>query len=184
MEEKQDIDIELETTDTEAIDLEDTELEEEEAAATDKLKQLKQKLKVSDQEKMAALEDLARAKADFLNARKRLDEEKVNDRARLRVQFIEDLLPLCDSFTMALADQAFQELPDNLKQGVLGINMQLASVLKNYGVVELGAVGDDFDPEVHEALADNGGEHKVSEVLQKGYKMGDRIIRPAKVIVG
>lgn len=184
MEEQQDIDIELETTDAEGSPLEDTELEAAEESALNKQKQLRQKLKACEQEKMSALEDLQRVRADFLNARKRLDEERVNDRERLRVQFIEDLLPLCDSFAMALADRSFQELPADLQKGILGINMQLSSVLKDYQIMEIGEIGENFDPNLHEALSDNGGGHTISQVIQKGYKMGDRLIRPAKVVVG
>lgn len=183
MEEKND-DFELETTDAEELHIEDTELEEEEGLSKGKLKKLKEKLKRAEQEKMTAMEDLARARADFLNARRRLDEEKVQDRDRARLQFAEDILPLCDSFDMALNDPAFQELPDNLKKGVLGINMQLSSLLRDYGVEEIGKVGEDFNPVFHEAIEDKGSDDKISGILQKGYKMKDRVVRPAKVIVG
>lgn len=183
MEERND-NFELEMTEAEETPIEDTELEEEEAASKDKLKNLKEKLKRAEQDKMTALEDLARAKADFLNARRRLDEEKVQYSERAKLQFVEDILPLCDSFAMALGDPAFQELPENLKRGVLGIHQQLSSILKSYNVEEFGQVGDAFDPNLHEALADNGGDHTISEVLQKGYKTGSTVIRPAKVVVG
>ena len=168
MEEKFDKDIEDNDIELEELDngAEDTELEDTEATSENKAKKLREKLKLCEQDKMTAMEDLARARAEFLNAN------------------IEQLLPLCDSFSMALGDPSFQELPENLKKGILGINMQLSSILKGYGVEELGEVGDTFDPNLHEALADNGGEHKISEVLQKGYSIGDKVIRPAKVIVG
>lgn len=184
MEEREDKDIEIETTETEADDIEDTELEEEEEFTGQKLKKLKEKLKICEKDKMAALEDLQRARADFLNARRRLDEEKISDRERALVKHVEELLPLCDSFEMALNDQAFQNLPENLKKGVLAIRLQLSSILKGYGVEEYGSVGDTFDPNIHEALADNGGDDRISQVLQKGYRSKDRIVRPAKVIVG
>jgi molecular chaperone GrpE len=176
-------DIELEMTEAESNHIEETEFEEEEATSKDKLKQLKDKLRRAQEEKMTALEDLQRAKADFLNARKRLDEERSTDRLRARLQFVEDILPLCDSFSMALSDPAFKELPDNLKKGILGINMQLSSVLKSHDVVEFGEIGDKFDPNIHEALADHGGGGVVKDVIQKGYKLNDKIIRHAKVTV-
>lgn len=182
MEERDDID--LETTETEHTHIDGTELEDDEATVTDKLKKLQGKLKRVEEEKMTALEDLARVRADFLNARRRMDEERTADRERTKLQFVEDLLPLCDSFTMALADPAFQELPDNLKKGILGINMQLASILKDYDVTEIGQIGEDFDPNYHEALEDKGGDERISQILQKGYRSGTKVIRPAKVIVG
>ncbi len=183
MEERND-DFELETTDAEELHIEDTELEEEDSLSKDKLKKLREKLKKAEQEKMTAMEDLARARADFLNARRRLDEEKIQDRDRAKLQFVEDILPLCDSFDMALNDPAFQELPDNLKKGVLGISMQLSSLLRDYGVEEVGKVGEDFNPIFHEAIEDKGSDDKISGILQKGYMMRDKIIRPAKVVVG
>ena len=186
MEEKFDKDIEDNDIELEELDngAEDTELEDTEATSENKAKKLREKLKLCEQDKMTAMEDLARARAEFLNAKRRLEEEKTRDRQRAVNDHIEQLLPLCDSFSMALGDPSFQELPENLKKGILGINMQLSSILKGYGVEELGEVGDTFDPNLHEALADNGGEHKISEVLQKGYSIGDKVIRPAKVIVG
>lgn len=184
MEERKDSDIEMEVKEEEETQVEDTEIEEEEELSAQKIKKLKDKLRESEQQKMTALEDLARARADFLNAKKRLDEEKINDRERIKLQYIEDILPLCDSFSMALADPAFQALPENLKKGVLGINGQLSSILRSYGVEEFGQVGEEFNPNIHEALADNGGEHNISEVLSKGYRIGEKLIRPAKVIVG
>lgn len=184
MEERDDMDMELDDTELEDLDTEDTDIEGEEALAGQKLKKLKEKLKVAEKDKMSALEDLQRARADFLNARKRLEDERVTDRERAKLQHIEEMLPLCDSFSMALSDPAFQSLPENLKKGVLGINMQLESILRGYGVEEMGKVGDKFDPNFHEALADEGDTGTVKDVLQKGYKMKDRVIRPAKVIVG
>lgn len=184
MEERDDNDIEIETTEAEDNDIEDTDLEGEEERSAEKLKKLKEKLKTCEQDKMTALEDLQRARADFLNARRRLDEEKVVDRERVRLQYVEDLLPLCDSFEMALNDPIFQGLPDNLKKGVLGMNMQLSSILKGFGIEEFGQVGDKFDPEIHEAVAEDGAGDVLKNVLQKGYKLKDRIVRPAKVIVG
>lgn len=184
MEERDDMDIELEDTETDELDTEDTDIEGEEELTGQKLKKLKEKLKLCEKDKMSALEDLQRARADFLNARKRLEEERVSDRERSKLQYIEDILPLCDSFSMALSDPAFQALPENLKKGVLGINGQLTSILKGYGVEEIGQIGDKFDPYEHEALADEGDTGVIKDILQKGYKMKDRIVRPAKVIVG
>ena len=178
------MEIELDDTDLEDLDTEDTDISEEEELTGQKLKKLKEKLKIAEKDKMSALEDLQRARADFLNARKRMEEERVTDRERSKLQHVEDMLPLCDSFFMALSDPAFLNLPENLKKGILGINMQLNSILKDYGVEEVGKIGDKFDPHEHEALADEGDTGVVKDVLQKGYKMKDRIIRPAKVIVG
>lgn len=177
-------DIELENEEIAEAELVD--IEENSAA---KLKELREKLRQADKDKMAALEDLQRAKADFLNARKRLDEERDNDRKRTQARFIEDLLPLCDSFEAALNDPAMQEAPENLQKGLRGIHSQLTSILQNNNVTTIGVVGDTFDPALHEAIADvaveeESGDHKVIAVVQKGYKMNEMIVRPARVTVG
>jgi len=155
-----------------------------EELSQDKLKKLKEKLRQSENEKMAALEELQRLRADFLNARKRLDEDKVRDRERTKIDHIERLLPLCDSFKMALQDPAFVELPATLQKGIRGIEGQLSSILKSYDVVEINPEGLPFDPYQHEAVSQNGDGDSVTMVLQKGYKIGDTVIRPAKVAVG
>ncbi|OGG41856.1 nucleotide exchange factor GrpE [Candidatus Kaiserbacteria bacterium RIFCSPHIGHO2_01_FULL_46_22] len=162
------------------------EIDEEgiEELSQEKLKKLKEKLRQSDKDKMAALEELQRLRADFLNARKRLDDEKIRDRERVKIDHIERLLPLCDSFGMALQDRGFADLPANLQKGIRGIESQLSSILKSYGVDEINPEGLPFDPYEHEAIAQNGEGNNVEAVLQKGYKLGDIIIRPAKVAVG
>lgn len=164
-------------------DIEDESLEIEEEMSADKQKRLREKLKLAEKDKMSALEELQRAKADFLNARRRLDEEKVSERARMTAGLVEDILPLCDSFDMALQDPAFATAPDNLKKGLQGIYLQLSSILRNYGAEGFGQTGDEFDPNLHEALADNGNGSVVKDVVLKGYKMNDKIIRHAKVTV-
>ncbi|MCB9819344.1 nucleotide exchange factor GrpE [Candidatus Nomurabacteria bacterium] len=177
--ENEDLELEMEAED----DIEDESLEIEEETSADKLKRLREKLKLAEKDKMSALEELQRARADFLNARRRLDEEKINDRTRMTAGLIEDILPLADSFDMALQDPAFETASENLKKGLQGIYLQLSSILKNYGAEAFGKTGDEFDPNLHEALADNGNGSVVKDVILKGYKMGDKIIRHAKVTV-
>ncbi len=164
-------------------EIEDESLEIEDETSADKQKRLREKLKLTEKDKMSALEELQRARADFLNARRRLDEEKVSDRTRMIAGLVEDILPLADSFDMALSDSAFATAPDNLKKGLQGIYMQLSSILKGYGAEAFGQTGDAFDPNIHEALADNGSGSVVKDVILKGYRIGDRIIRHAKVTV-
>lgn len=181
-----DVELDAVTEDNAPTELEDAEMEE---LSENKLKKLKEKLRQSEKDKMEALEDLQRARADFLNARKRLDEERVKDRERSIIDHLDRLLPLCDSFQMALADQAFAEAPDNLQKGLRGIESQLSSILKSYNVTPIGEVGETFDPREHEALTevaveDEKADHKIVTVIQKGYKMNDLVVRPARVTVG
>ena len=167
--------------------LDDVEIEETEANTGAKLKQTKKKLKETEQEKMQALEDLQRAKADFLNTRKRLEEDAVRSTERTRNDFIESLLPLCDSFDMAMADQkAWQSIDESWRTGVEAIKTQLDSILKQHSVETFGASDEAFDPLRHEAMSTVDGEGEsetVAEVLQKGYERNGNVIRPAKVII-
>lgn len=162
----------------------DIELEAAEEQSLDKIKRLRDKLKACEADKMSALEDLQRARADFLNSRRRLEEQLERDRERITLRHIEALLPLADSFDMAFQDPAWQTADPVWKKGIEAIFGQLQAVFRSHSVAVIDPQGAEFDPAEHEALADNGGDHAVSEVLQKGYKMNDRVIRPAKVIVG
>lgn len=162
----------------------DAELEDIEEATGGKIKKLQAKLREAEEMKKKALEDLQRTKADFLNSRKRLEEQLARDRERITVRHIEELLPLKDSFDMAMQDPAWATADEKWRKGVEGIHAQLTGILKNNGVTEIDAEGAQFDPHLHEAVSKAGDGHTVIAVLQKGYKMGDTIIRPARVSVG
>lgn len=186
MEEKPDIELEKETYD---LPSDDVEMIEEEETSKDKLKKLREKLKQCEQDKMTAMEDLHRARADFLNAKKRLDDDRLKDKERASSEHVEKLLPLIDSFDLALADNTFNELSEDLQKGIKGIYSQLSSILKDYKVTVIGTEGEEFDPNKHEAVAnvevDNKEEdNKVIAVVQKGYQVKDNVVRPARVSVG
>ncbi|MCD5381781.1 MAG: nucleotide exchange factor GrpE [Candidatus Pacebacteria bacterium] len=164
------------------------ELEEEEAQSGDKMKALREKLKVCEEEKMQHLENLQRTKADFLNSKKRLEEQLSRDTERITEGFIQDLLPLCDSFTMAMANkEAWEAVDKNWRVGVEGIHAQLKNILTMHGVTEIHPEGEVFDPERHEAMKieENADAPKdtVLKVIQYGYERNGTIIRPAKVII-
>ncbi len=177
----------IEMTGEDSIDEIQTEEIEEKSAA--KVSELKKKLKESEEARRALMEDLQRAKADFLNARKRLEEEKNTDRERARVKHIEELLPLVDSFEAALKDEVLNGAAENLQKGIFGIYSQLQNLFRGYNVSEVEALGETFNPAFHEAVAevpvgDKASDHKVIAVVQKGYRMNDALIRPARVTVG
>ncbi len=190
---KKDDDIEV-TNDTDHdrdIEVELTDIEEK----TDgKVKALRQKLAAAEEAKRESLEELQRTKADFLNARKRLEEERLLDRTRAKKQFIEDILPLCDSFTMAMSNQEAWEKADKAgRSGVEGIYNQLQRLLESYGVTTVNPLGEPFDPRRHEAIGtavvtDETKQDTVVAVLQHGYELrsGDKtdVIRPARVTTG
>lgn len=164
----------------------DIEFEDVEEQPKDKLKKLRDELKNCQKERQEYLDGWQRAKADVLNSKKRAAEEFERARERAAMAHVEKLLPLCDSFSMALSDGAWEEAPESWKKGIEQTHSQLIAILKEYGVEAVGEVGETFDPSIHEAVsAENGeGGETVTQVLQKGYRMGEQLIRPAKVVVG
>ncbi|MCB9815555.1 nucleotide exchange factor GrpE [Candidatus Nomurabacteria bacterium] len=187
-------DVEVDITSDEKPEIEDLEIEDLEEMSGDKLKQLRKKLECCEEEKRGILEDSQRAKADFLNAKRRLDEERARDRVRHRRQHVEELLPLCDSFQMAIGNtEAWEKAEESWRKGVEGIHTQLTRLLDSYGVTTVDPTGEAFDPYKHEAIgteevADAKMQDKVISVVQKGYEMTIdgkiETIRPARVTTG
>ena len=186
-------DIEL-STDEISEPIEEAEIEETEENTNGKIKKLREKLKVCEQQKMEHLEELQRTKADYLNSKRRLEEERVRDKERAVNQQIEKLLPLCDSFHMAMHNkEAWDAIDPVWRKGVEGIHNQLQNILESYGVTQLTPEGEDFDPQKHEAMSnvptetqDNHG--KVMQVIQNGFVRTvngtEELLRPARVTVG
>jgi len=143
-------------------------------------------------EKIAELEDkYIREHADFENIKKRLEKEKAQAVAYANEQFARDLLSVIDSLDSALASVNEEEEPsvqmfNQLKEGIeLTIN-QFAKVFEKHGI-ELVSIDDGFDPNFHEAVmqvdSDKHKEGEIVQVLQKGYKMKDRLLRSAMVSI-
>ena len=185
---------EVEITNEAQPDIEETELVDLEEKSEHKLKALRDKLAKCDEEKRQLLEDSQRARADFLNAKRRLEEERARDKVRHQKQHVLELLPLCDSFQMAMADTEVWEKADKAwRTGMEGIHTQLMSLLEKYHVKPLDPKGETFDPHKHEAVGmetvdDESLKDKVVSVVQKGYEIrhGDttEVVRPARVTTG
>jgi molecular chaperone GrpE len=127
---------------------------------------------------------LLRTAADFDNYRKRMDRERRDLAEQTAGEAIKDLLPIIDNLERAL--QAAAE-DDPLRKGVELIHKQMLEMLRKRGVTPIEALGADFDPNVHEAVtheeSDQHREGEVMEELQRGYKVGERLLRPAMVKV-
>ena len=177
------------TVSSDDIDLEDAEMQ-----AGDKIKKLRDKLKKCEADKLTNLEELQRAKADFLNARKRMEEDRIKDKKRTSVHFIEELLPLCDSFHMAMNNKdVWNKVDEVWRKGVESIFTQLQGVLQSHKVKTINPVGEEFDPNLHDAMGNvpvdkETEHHKIITVIQPGYTMEEsgtvEVIRPARVMVG
>ena len=154
-----------------------------------KLKDLRSELKQAKAEAREHLTALQRARADYVNLKRELDEVKDVTKRKTTEKVLGDFLPVLDSFDMAMGNkQAWEAVDKNWRVGVEYIYSQLKTALENHGVEAIDQVGVDFDPMLHEPMetkeTDDGSlDHKIERVIQKGYRMGDRVMRPARVVV-
>ena len=128
-----------------------------------------------------------RALAEFQNYRRRTEEERESLKGFLLTGVMESLLPIVDNFGRAVDSMNASTDIDKLRDGISGIHRQLATVLEKYGVEQIVADGAAFDPNLHNAVmrvedADAPAD-TVVEVLQPGYTIGGRVLRPALVKV-
>jgi len=133
------------------------------------------------------LDGWQRARAEFANARKRLERERAESYANAGASFVTKLLPVIDDLKRAV-DKAPAEITDNpWFEGLDLVNRKLQSMLEAMDVRPIEALGQPFDPNLHEALALREAEGvesgTVIEELQTGYRLGDRVIRPSLVNV-
>ncbi|MDQ3089914.1 MAG: nucleotide exchange factor GrpE [bacterium] len=149
-------------------------------AKEDAIKKLKLKLRTAEEKAREHLDGWQRAQADFINIRKRDEEAKIRFLKFAKSDVLSELLPILDSFNSAIAHGQKEVEP---------IYNQFMQVLKNQGLTELNPIGEDFNPQFHEAVGSLATEnkeedHKILEVFQKGYLLGERVLKPAKVRVG
>ncbi|TMK91183.1 MAG: nucleotide exchange factor GrpE [Actinobacteria bacterium] len=127
---------------------------------------------------------LQRLAAEFDNFRKRAAREQGEVIVRANERLVKELLPVLDDLGRAL-DAAEEHQEAQLEEGVRLVHRSLASLLEREGLAEIETDGK-FDPHVHEALLTQPSELEegsVLEVIQKGYRLGDRVLRPARVVV-
>ena len=122
--------------------------------------------------------------AEFENYKKRTEKEKQNTALYAKADVVEMLLPVIDSMENAIAIETADE---NLKQGISLMFEQIRIFLEKNGVEEIGKIGEEFNPELHDAISiqevENANSGEIISVFRKGYKIKDRIIRHAMVIV-
>jgi molecular chaperone GrpE len=128
---------------------------------------------------------LLRQAAEFDNYRKRVDRERKDSAQFAAIDFVEDLLPVIDDFERALQIEA--PGADSYRQGLEIIHRALMDMLRKRGVTPIEAVGTTFDPQVHQAVAYEGApdrrDGEVMEQFTRGYRLGDKLVRPAMVKV-
>lgn len=170
-------------------EIEDVDEEGVELSATDKLKQLRKKLRDCDKERIENLTGWQRSKADYVNLKKRSAEAAERQVTLARQSVIESFFPVIDSFEAAMTGESWEEASPSWKNGIESILKQFMSVLKSVGVEEIESLGAEFDPHLHTSVAiketeDKKQDNKIAEVVQKGYAFSTgEVIRSPKVVV-
>lgn len=145
------------------------------------------KAALSDEREKAAsnLAGWQRAQADFENYKRRAEQEKEEIAKYGNTKIMLCLLPVLDDLERAI-DSVPGDIKDNSwVEGIRLIARKLRSNLEGQGLCQIEALGEHFDPNIHEAMMQAVGEEgKVVEEIEKGYKLNDRLIRPTKVVVG
>ena len=135
-----------------------------------------------------AAENLAgwqRATADLENMRKRHDEERALFVNVGKESLLRDLIPMMDNFEAAFSNrEVWESVDQNWRVGIEYIYNQFNEVLSRHGIEKIGAVGETFNASIHESVESYGDSNEVTVVRQTGYKMGDKVVRPAKVVLG
>ncbi|MFC1952075.1 nucleotide exchange factor GrpE [Chloroflexota bacterium] len=159
--------------------------EVESEATEDNVKALEKALAEEKEKAEGYLANWQRAQADFVNYKRRNEQEKEEIIKFANASLMLSLLPILDDLK-----RAFTSIPPNLARltwvdGISLIEHKLRATLKAQGLSPIKAVGETFDPNFHEAAMHSAGEEGiVIEEMQKGYKLHDRVIRPSMVVVG
>jgi len=168
-------------------ELEPRDTDNESTEAADQIREDLAGLRARAQERDQFLVLLQRTQADFENYQKRTQRERESERRYWHGAFALDLLPVIDNLDRAMtaAKQAGESGP--LVQGVGMVQTQLLDMLKRHGITPIDALGKPFDPNLHQAIMQQPSrEHPpqtVIQVLQQGFMIHDRVLRPAGVIV-
>lgn len=165
-------------------EVEDSELSEESEdpeRSEGKIAKMREELSACRKDKQEYMDGWQRAKADYVNLLKRTETDTKTAEFKGKVKAVETLLPAFDALERA---KEHGEIPE----GFLAIAKQIEGAFATLGLEEVGKLGEGFDPTFHDALGQDTVEnpetdHTITAVLEKGWKVGDSIIRPAKVRV-
>lgn len=147
--------------------------------------QLREQLEAERARAQGYLAQAQRATADYQNFKRRTEQEKADYQRLANLALVLNILPAADDLHRALDNVDVKLAGLQWVEGIRQIQRKFEGALQASGVQEIRADGEEFDPTRHEAIGQLPGEDgKVVRVLQKGYTMGDRVIRPAMVMVG
>lgn len=156
-------------------------------AADKKIAELEEQLKTITDEKQDLFEKFQRVSADYINYQKRTPRQIADSVAYEKKAIIRSILPTLDNLVHAIAGAREHNADESVVKGIEMVHDHMLDALKAHGVKRIVALGEQFDPVVHEAVMQRSEEDKpdnyVLEEYQNGYMLNDRVIRPAKVIV-
>jgi molecular chaperone GrpE len=157
------------------------------SAVLEDLEALRNRVGAAEQQRDLYLALLQRTRADFENYQKRMQRDLAEERRYAHAAFARELLPILDNLQRAL-DAARQEGEKGpLIQGVTLVQTQLLDIFRRFGITPIDAQGQPFDPRLHEAVLEEPRADvpagTVLRVLEPGYRLHDRILRPARVVV-
>ena len=151
------------------------------------LDELRSAMESLQKEKDELFGKLQRVSADYTNFQKRVPRQIADTLGYEKERIIRTLLPVLDNFEHTLQSAGSAESVDVLRKGIRIIYDQLLDVLKSHDVEQVSALGEEFDPAVHEAMTHQANSEKkegvVLEEFQKGYRLEGRVIRPSRVVV-
>lgn len=163
------------------IEQENTETEE----AAEDVEVLKQQLQEEKNKAEEYLANWQRAQADFINYKRRSEQEKAELGEYTKSAFVLCILPVLDDLDRALSAEPTGEVDPGWIDGIRLIEKKLRTILETEGLSCIDALGESFDPYLHEAVRqDTGEEGIVLEEVQKGYRFKDKVIRASQVVVG
>jgi molecular chaperone GrpE len=148
---------------------------------------IEEQLQAAQDEAAKNLDSYLRAQAELANARKRFEKQRAQTYVNANADLVRKILPVLDDY-----ERAIDTVPDSIGEdpwyeGIGLVHRKLISVLESLNVKEIEAVGEPFDPNYHEALgqepSDSVESGNVTRVMQKGYKIGDHVVRASLVFV-
>lgn len=156
--------------------------EEDEDTALSKVNKAKSKLKIAEKERKEYLDGWQRERADFANFKRDMGKYLEDARGAVKEDIVGQFLNVLDNIELTIQHAPKEISKSDWYKGLEQVHKQYLSTLQEVGVQEIQVKkGDTFDPARHEAIEGNG--EKISEILQKGYILGSKILRPTKVKV-
>ena len=171
------------------IEMEQVDEDGDELTTYDKTKQLREKLKACEAESKEHLDGWQRAKADMVNMRQSHLDDVQRAEERGAEKLIKTIAPVLDSFESAMQGDAWENVDSTWRSGVEGIHTQFMKALQANGLSVIDPTCEAFNPHEHESVSvesvdDEALDQTVTKTFQKGLKLGERVVRPAKVVVG